>query len=76
MSEDLYEYDSEGTDGSDAVIEISDSDETLPPSDKETQSSLEECRQEVEWSQSSLGYFVSHGEGSAPIMISRDFFED
>ncbi|KAH3853597.1 hypothetical protein DPMN_096127 [Dreissena polymorpha] len=54
MSEDLYEYDSEVTDGSDAVIE---------PSDKETQPPLEECGQEVEWSQSPLGYFVSHGEG-------------
>ncbi|KAH3722067.1 hypothetical protein DPMN_065017 [Dreissena polymorpha] len=52
MSEDLYEYDSEGTDGSDAVIEISDSDETLPPSYKETLPPLEECGQEVEWSQS------------------------
>ncbi|KAH3879981.1 hypothetical protein DPMN_003893 [Dreissena polymorpha] len=40
-----------------AVIEISDSDETLPPSDKETQPPLEECGQEVEWSQSPLGYF-------------------
>ncbi|KAH3896949.1 hypothetical protein DPMN_021133 [Dreissena polymorpha] len=40
------------TDGSDAVIEISDSDETLPPSDKQTQPPLEECGQEVEWSQS------------------------
>ncbi|KAH3708774.1 hypothetical protein DPMN_068233 [Dreissena polymorpha] len=57
MSEDLYEYDSEGTDGSDAVIEISDLDETLPPSDKETQPPLEKCGQEVEWSQSPLGYF-------------------
>ncbi|KAH3840838.1 hypothetical protein DPMN_114295 [Dreissena polymorpha] len=50
--EDLYECDSEGTDGCDAVIEISNSDETLPPSDTETQPPLEECGQEVEWSQS------------------------
>ncbi|KAH3692589.1 hypothetical protein DPMN_193140 [Dreissena polymorpha] len=46
-----------------AVTEISDSDETLPPSDKETKSPLEECVQEVEWSQSPLGYFGAIQEG-------------
>ncbi|XP_052224361.1 long-chain fatty acid transport protein 1-like [Dreissena polymorpha] len=66
MSEDLYENGSEGTDGSDA-----DSDETLPPSDKETQPPLEECGQEVEWSQSPLGYFVSHGEDIVKIDITK-----